>query len=89
VIAEAIPPPSPAGDFTAVQLVPSKCSNKSWISPPPPFSITSDPAAHRSFGPVPAMAVSESPSPGTPVTGFGLGATDQVVPFQCSIRVND
>src|SRR5580693_2178929 len=74
------------GEVAAVQVVPFQCSNSNWIVWV--ASLLSQPAAHRSLGPVPEMAVSTSVSPGMPVAGFGLGTIDQLVPFQCSIRVS-
>src|ERR1700722_16685448 len=77
---------SGVGEVAVVQVVPFQCSNSHWIVGV--ASLLSQPAAHRSPGPVPEMAVSTSVSPGMPVAGFGLGTIDQLVPFQCSIRVS-
>ncbi len=66
-------------------MVPFQCSNSSEIVSV--AALLSQPAAHRSLGPVPEMAVSTSESPGMPVAGLGLGTIDHLVPFQCSIRV--
>src|SRR5579863_5808549 len=78
--------PRGVGEAAAVQVVPFQCSNNSEIVLAP--LLLSQPAAHRSLGPVPEMAVSTSVSPGMPVAGFGLGTIDHLVPFQCSIRVS-
>ena len=71
--------------MAAVQAVPFQRSNSSWIVWV--ASLVSQPAAHKSSGPVPVMEVSTSLSPGMPVAGFGLGTIDHRVPFQCSISV--
>ncbi len=75
---------SGVGEVAAVQVVPFQCSNSNWIVSV--ASLLSQPAAHRSPGPVPEIEVSTSASPGMPVAGSGLGTIDHRVPFQCSIR---
>src|SRR5205823_5019242 len=65
----------PDGGWTALHDLPLKCSNSKMFSLS--GSLCSHPAAHRSAGPVPEMAVSTSPEFAS-VAGFGLGTMLQL-----------